>query len=149
MPWSQWDRGQCQRAWGEVSHTVIYSPCYKHDHSSLAQFTPAPKVKTAKANRWLRIIWILNRNKWSDISFAWKIISVTSKMLLQESAGPLLFLLTFSSPLIGCHALLKRKLPSPQVRGSNMANKESTCEGGDVRWCAPEKENNGQFRITY
>lgn len=30
-----------------------------------------------------------------------------------------------------------------------MANKESTCEGGDVRWCAPEKENNGQFTIIY
>lgn len=63
-------------------------------------------------------------------------------MLLLESAWPLLVLhlITFSSPLIGCHALLKRKLPSPQVRGSNMANKESTCEGGDVRWCAPEKK---------
>lgn len=76
-------------------------------------------------------------------------------MFLRECERPLmiLHLITFSSPphpaKIGCHALLKRKLPSPQVRGSNIANKESTCEGGDVRWCAPEKENNRQYRIIY
>lgn len=25
-----------------------------------------------------------------------------------------------------------------------MASKESTCEGGDVRWCAPEKKKNNK-----
>lgn len=30
-----------------------------------------------------------------------------------------------------------------------MANKESACEGGDVRWCAPEKKKKQQFKIIY
>lgn len=73
--------------------------------------------------------------------------SFTRKIIVRESPLRLfaLHLITFSSPLIGCRALLRRKLPSPQMRGSNMANKESACEGGDVRWCAPEKRKHNNL----
>ena len=45
----------------------------------------------------------------------------------------------------GCHVSLLQfqdmeNLPS-QDRGSNMASRESVCEGGEVSWCAPA--NNG------
>lgn len=46
---------------------------------------------------------------------------------------------------IESHKVTKNDLPSPVERGSNMASKESGCEGGDVKlWPPVQKKKTEQ-----
>lgn len=62
-------RGQCQRAWGEVSQPVIPSPCHRR-HLAPAKKKTSTCATSTFAPRHKRLIPDINRDKQSDARLA-------------------------------------------------------------------------------